>query len=242
MKKTSFTLIELLVVIAIIAILAAMLLPALSAARARARASNCTSNLKQTGTAMAMYQGDFKDFIPPYVVTGYVKNGKNYGNIYWCFVLSELGYVPENWGIRKALAGGAYAENQGFRCPEIEQRNQETDYAINYNVAANILKAPAANAANPGKLAIVTDGANSSKNTAGGGDASAKYIMGRNSGQLGGTVDYASDCPYGFSVTRHAGGANTLFLDWHVESVTRTMLPTSWNSSAEFPVSLQIIY
>jgi len=64
MKQRAFTLIELLVVIAIIAILAAILFPVFAQAKRAAKATSELSNIKQQGTAFAMYSNDYDDRFP----------------------------------------------------------------------------------------------------------------------------------------------------------------------------------
>lgn len=105
MKKLyrKFTLIELLVTIAIIAILAGMLLPALNAAREKARAITCTNILSTFGKFSVFYQDDFEGWCPA------VNSLDDLSKVRWMYQLSQYAKLPEDssWWPRSYICPNA---------------------------------------------------------------------------------------------------------------------------------------
>lgn len=111
-QKRAFTLIELLVVIAIIAILAAMILPALSRAKAKAAQTYCYNNLKQMGLAMLMYADEHGERVPR-------------GNEpFWWQV-----FIPYLGGTRAAR--DQYGRVKVYSCPSYPDKRQMVCYVVN---------------------------------------------------------------------------------------------------------------
>ena len=107
-KCAKFTLIELLIVIAIIAILAAMLLPALNAARDRAKAISCTNILGSFGRLSQLYQDDYESWCPAFNTLGdlqfqnWLSQLRPYAGLPHS---SEYGRWPKNYICPKATLG-----------------------------------------------------------------------------------------------------------------------------------------
>lgn len=131
--KRGFTLIELLVVIAIIAILAAILFPVFAKARDRAQDSTCLSNLKQLGTAVNIYAGDYEGKVYPQIY-----------NEYWGMPAGIA--PPKTATFTPVFWADAYAPYTGnshdiFRCPfdgAALKKNSNPGYDISYHYGPTI--------------------------------------------------------------------------------------------------------
>ena len=196
--KKQFTLIELLVVIAIIAILAAMLLPALSAARERARTASCTSNFKQAGLAVSMYTNDNKDYLLPAAYVSWFESGAG-----WFFY--ELGkYISSNDATATRL-------RSVVQCPSRDKIDDTWgNYGVGYNVDRFGYQYPrftdwgaGSSLASIKKINTIYLGDN--------GDTSTGYT----------SLWPASKTPEADIAARHGKGGNYWYLDGHVAFLTQ---------------------
>jgi prepilin-type N-terminal cleavage/methylation domain-containing protein len=124
--RRAFTLLELLVVIAIIAILAALLLPALSAAKRKAQSINCVSQLKQIGTALALYVVDHQEQLPTALSFGVAPN-----DLAASAALVDRTYIFG--GVARALELG---NPKVFWCPAGPEKGPSSPQVLNADVTS----------------------------------------------------------------------------------------------------------
>ena len=106
-RISGFTLVELLVVIGIIAVLVGLLLPALGKAREQANLVKCSSNLRQIGQSIAIYEANYGGALPPsnFYVGLSINNGVQLpvtptsGYVHW----SSLLFNPQLAQVRPAI-------------------------------------------------------------------------------------------------------------------------------------------
>jgi prepilin-type processing-associated H-X9-DG protein/prepilin-type N-terminal cleavage/methylation domain-containing protein len=200
--KKRFTLIELLVVIAIIAILAAMLLPALSQARSKAKQASCLSQLKQLDLGLVMYADDYDGTLMLRSVILGMPQGSQGTNVnWWRFYVQP--YVSD-WSVFVCPTGVKFTDSQAADSRLQFHRTYGYNAALANRMIETITK--------PASLLSLSDSSHWDANGCSGRSTAWASLHNRVSGcNANDSGNWVPIC------TRHSNGSNIAYLDGHAE-------------------------
>jgi len=206
-KNRAFTLVELLVVISIIALLVAILLPALNRAREQAKSTICLTQLRSLGQATLLYADQWDEFVP-----------RGYGG----------GSLQDNWFqllmpfIDQIDLDGDYSHMEIYRCPSYPNKDSVITYVINsWDIIFGDINHPTklSEFRRHGERVYMTD---------------MEYVPGvspvitqfdsPNVNHLDvwllGHMASGDESERRVARSRHHGGHNALYLDWHADWIS----------------------